>query len=108
MRGLIAVVEEVGLSADNAQRLLDYDAATFDEPPDPTAPPDAAELATVRDLVSIAPRALQELIREHRHLERREFVSWVARVFAPILRRSSAERNDIRQRIARRFHTKGG
>ncbi len=40
-------------------------------------------------------------------LERREFVATIAQAGAPMLRRSSAERNSIRQRIARRFYTKG-
>ena len=100
-------MEELGVSPGWAQKFFEFDALTLDEEPDPDAPPDAAELAIAREVVELLPPTVQKHIRTRRHLERREFVSTIAKAGAPILRRSSAERNDIRQRIARRFYTKG-
>src|SRR6187397_2638295 len=106
MDGFLTSVNEIGLSAGWAQRFFEYDAATLGDPPDPATPPDSAELALAREVVALLPPAVQKHIRMRRHLERREFVSTVARMGAPIGRRPSAERNEIRQRIARRLYTK--
>ena len=107
INGFIASVEELGVSPGWAQKLFDYDGLTLDEEPDPDAPPDAGELAMAREVVELLPPTVQKHIRTRRHLERREFVSTIAKAGAPILRRSSAERNDIRLRIIRRVSTKG-
>ena len=106
--GFISMVEELGISPGWAQKLFDYDALTLDEEPDPETPPDAAELAMAREVVELLPPTMQQHIRTRRHLERRDFVSTIAEMGAPLLRRSSADRNDIRLRIIRRVSTKGG
>ena len=107
INGFIASVEELGVSPGWAQKLFDYDGLTLDDEPDPDAPPDAAELAIAREVVELLPPTVQKHIRTRRHLERGEFVSTIAQAGAPMVRRSSAERKSIRQRIARRLYTKG-
>jgi hypothetical protein len=104
--GFIAIVEELGVSPGEAQKLFDYDALTLGEEPDLDTPPDAAELAIARELVELSPLTVRNHVRTRRHLERREWVSFIAKMGAPMLRRSSAQRNEIRQRIARRFYSK--
>jgi hypothetical protein len=107
INGFVASVEELGVSPGWAQKLFDYDGLTLDDEPDPDAPPDAAELDIAREVVELLPAALQNHIRTRRHLERQEFVSTIAKAGALILRRSSAELNDIRPDRAAVLHEGG-